>query len=243
MNNVQARVKAKTRLKSNKDIFGLVGKSYLLRNQIRKKQKRIKPRIGLFGNALSWKVVRNKPNLASNEVSNIIVNERVKARLENNLDLLVERNRSNSSARGIRQAESYIDFQQSQLNKKKKTRVQTAAAKAKPMLADCTSKNQLSDFDCNNNFTLSCAPGSSEIRKRNRKTKVLPKKSNVSNGWHVESIDPRKRANDFEFDDDNSVNFNTPPENQRDSGTSTATFSPKSAYPVIDLSSSPDLDT
>lgn len=64
MDALRIRAAAKKRLKSRADILGLVRNGNIKRTIIRKKQPKIKPRYGIFRNAISFKVTpRNRKSL------------------------------------------------------------------------------------------------------------------------------------------------------------------------------------
>lgn len=109
----------KRRIKN--DIQNLLAKGYLTRHKIKKKQPRIKPRVGLFGNSLFAKVKRDNENKAVRNSGCAIwmdkfyfiqfqVQESVKARLDNNLGFLLSKNDHEKLSGRLRPAPSYISL-------------------------------------------------------------------------------------------------------------------------------------
>lgn len=122
MNNLRSQTFASRRAKSRNDILGLVAKGTLTKHKLKKKQPRIKPRYGILANALTWKVLREREGEAPNQKpSQVIITNRVKARLDGDLALLVENNNGANEPKRAKPPESYIDMQQSPKKRKMPT--------------------------------------------------------------------------------------------------------------------------
>lgn len=95
--------------KRKKDIMDLLANGYLIRHRITKKQPRIKPRVGIFGNSISVKVKRTNYKTAANENSPKVVpiKKHVQARIDNDLGYLLLNDTDNSKV--LRPVESYIN--------------------------------------------------------------------------------------------------------------------------------------
>lgn len=99
---------------AKKDILDLLKKGRANRYRNIKKQPRIKPRYGIFGNSV-WATVKRIPptqpidDIAQSQVVQKPITERVRARIDGNLDFLLK-NHSEKNLKLFRPAESYINL-------------------------------------------------------------------------------------------------------------------------------------
>lgn len=94
MNFTEKRIYSKIK-KPKADIHKLISNGYLQRNRPFRKQPRIKPRIGIFGNSISYKATRD------NIPPNRLVGPRIQARLNSDLGLLLEQRSEADSFRPV----------------------------------------------------------------------------------------------------------------------------------------------
>lgn len=109
------------------NIMDLLNNARINRGPKIKKQPRIKPRYGIFGTSMWARVRRNPlppPPIDGPGQSLKPVSERVKARIEGNLDVLLV-NHSDRNSKRLRPAESYIDLAHNKHHQRKQQSLQS----------------------------------------------------------------------------------------------------------------------
>lgn len=87
------------------DISRMITNAYLNKNRFYQKQPKVRPRIGIFGNAM--RAIAKRASPSNNNRSDFLGNNRVKARVDNNLDGLLWQSESENKTNEL---ESYINM-------------------------------------------------------------------------------------------------------------------------------------